>query len=271
MKLFKDLGFSDSFMFGKVMEDPALCRRVLETLLQTEIGELSTPLREKEVKITKGGKAIRLDVFARSINDGVIYDAEMQNRNGQSLEYMSLPKRSRYYQSVIDTNELKTEAMYSELADTNIIFICTFDPFERGNYRYSFREYCEEIPGFFHPSGTGKVYFNTTSDAGGIPQKVRNLFDYINNGTVSDILTGDLEKMVEKIKLDGDSYREYMMQNLFRADAIREGRWEGRAEGRIRTLADGLRNGVSEDMLRTGFDASEEDIEAAKAMLEQQG
>lgn len=247
MKQFKDLGFSDSFMFGKVMEDPSICRRVLETLLQTEIGELSAPLREKEVKITKDGKAIRLDVFARSNGDGTIYDTEMQNRNGQSPELMALPKRSRYYQASIDTIELKTDAHYSKLSDININFICTFDPFGKGLYKYTFREYCEEKPDLLHSSGTTKIYYNTTAFTDDIPQEIKNLFNYINNGAVSDELTGDIESMVDETKLNGEAFREYMMERLWLSDAKREGHEE--ALGDLLKASKELKSGVSEEEL----------------------
>ena len=40
MRNFDELKFSDDFMFGKIMEDPELCREVLECLLGRRIGEL---------------------------------------------------------------------------------------------------------------------------------------------------------------------------------------------------------------------------------------
>ena len=43
LKRFEELRFRDDFMFGKVMEDPVLCREVLECLLEREIGELKEP------------------------------------------------------------------------------------------------------------------------------------------------------------------------------------------------------------------------------------
>ena len=74
MKKFEELGFSDSFMFDRVMEDPELCRRVLETLLQIKLSELTIPQSEKELKFTKDGKAIRLDVYTKDSVSGAIYD-----------------------------------------------------------------------------------------------------------------------------------------------------------------------------------------------------
>ena len=275
MKAFKDLGFSDSFMFGKVMEDPILCRRVLETLLQTEIGELSTPLREKELKYTKDGKAIRLDVFTREIGNSVIYDAEMQNLNGHAKEKLYLPKRTRFYQAMIDANELKTSDRYDKLAECNIIFICTFDPFDKGLYRYTFKEFCEELKDFELSSGMRKIFFNTMSTDINMPEGVKNLFVYIDTGIVTDDLTREIEAMVEEGRNNKEWELEYMKTEFWLNEAKREGREEGAEEGiekgivkgRIGILAEGLRNGISEDVLRSGFGASEQDIEEAKAML----
>ena len=40
LKKYEELCFRDDFMFGKVMADPELCRRVLECLLQHPVSEL---------------------------------------------------------------------------------------------------------------------------------------------------------------------------------------------------------------------------------------
>ena len=55
-KNYEELGFTDYFMFGKVMEDPKLCHDVLECLLQKPIGEIIDNQREKEFRYTKDGK-----------------------------------------------------------------------------------------------------------------------------------------------------------------------------------------------------------------------
>ena len=39
-KRYEELTIADDFMFGKVMEDKALCREVLECLLEQPVGEL---------------------------------------------------------------------------------------------------------------------------------------------------------------------------------------------------------------------------------------
>ena len=61
----------------------------------------------------------------------------MQNKNGKTLEYLALPKRSRYYQLVMDSEILKKRVNYSRLNDSYIIFICTFDEKWWGEYMKS--------------------------------------------------------------------------------------------------------------------------------------
>ncbi|MBO6298577.1 MAG: hypothetical protein J6N53_06990 [Lachnospiraceae bacterium] len=49
MKNYEELRFCDDFMFGKVMEDPELCREVLECLLQEPVGELKEVQTQREL------------------------------------------------------------------------------------------------------------------------------------------------------------------------------------------------------------------------------
>ena len=75
VKSFKELRYSDSFMFGKVMENPELCRDVLECLLQRPVGELREVQTEKEFRYTSDGKPIRLDVCNLDSNNE-LYDTD---------------------------------------------------------------------------------------------------------------------------------------------------------------------------------------------------
>ena len=130
-----------------------------------------------------------------------------------------------------------------------------------------------------HPTGTSKIYYNTAAGGSDIPKVLQNLFDYINTGTVSDKLTGEIETMVDRTKLDREAFREYMMENLWRNDAIREGRWEGlnegraegRAEGRMEARVDALvcmlQNGGTDEMLKTYLNATDDEISLAKERL----
>ena len=55
-----------------------------------------------------------------------------------------LPKRTRYYQAMIDMAETEKGQDYQDLKESYIIFICTFDPFKQGKPMYTFRNLCIE-------------------------------------------------------------------------------------------------------------------------------
>ncbi len=105
------------------------------------------------------GKPIRLDIFTR--DDDRVYDAEMQKKNHGSLEDLELPRRSRFYQSSIDTDCLNMGYSYRNLPESAILFICTFDPFEKGMSKYTFEEKCEEDGKLSLNDGTKKIFYNT--------------------------------------------------------------------------------------------------------------
>ena len=84
-KRYDELTFNDDFMFCKILEqNPALCRELLELVLDRKVGELACINRQKPVEITANGKGVRFDVYAEG-SDSVIYDIEMQNAVSDSI------------------------------------------------------------------------------------------------------------------------------------------------------------------------------------------
>ena len=53
-------------------------------------------------------------------------------------------KRFRYYQSIIDSDILRTGESYASLKDSYIIFLCTFDPFKLERPIYTFESICTD-------------------------------------------------------------------------------------------------------------------------------
>ena len=133
-KKYEELKFNDDFMFCKILEqNPALCRELLELILDRKVGDLACINRQKPVEITANGKGVRFDVYAEG-SDSIIYDIEMQNAVSDSIA-----KRSRYSQGMIDLNLIERGAHYSELNRSYVIYICRFNLFEKyGRHKYSF-------------------------------------------------------------------------------------------------------------------------------------
>ncbi len=227
MRNYEELRFCDDFMFGKVMEDPELCRDVLECLLQRPVGQLSGIQTQKEFKYTCDGKPIRLDVYNRD-SDGIIYDAEMENLNHKTVESHELPKRSRFYQGAIDVDFMSKGNAYRELPESNVLFICTFDPFMKGLSKYTFVEKCRENTNIDLDDGATKIFYNCCYEGKDIPDNLKKLYDYIENGNTESELTKRLEAAVVKGRKNEVWRTQYMKEWVVLQDAREEGRQEGR-------------------------------------------
>ena len=256
-KNYEELKLSDDFMFGKVMEDSKLCREVLECLLGKPVGELEEINLQREFRYAMDGKPIRLDIYTR---DGeAVYDAEMQNLNHKRLEDYDLPRRSRFYQAAMDTDHLKKKQSYRTLPETNILFICTFDPFGEDLPQYTFRNRCDEATELTLQDGTAKYFFNCTCRGEGIPDDMQALFRYIMTGKPMDELTSKLHRAVEA-GLRNEKWRSEYMKELLHDDDMRE---EGRAEERENTEREKARADAQE----ARADAQEARAEALEAKV----
>ena len=242
VKNFEELEFSDDFMFGKVMEDPQICQDVIECLLQQPIGELIKVQTQREFKYTSDGKSIRLDVYNEN-SAGSVFDAEMQNLNNKSIEFHQLPKRSRFYQGAIDTDYLDKGHSYKTLPDSKVMFICTFDPFKLGRAQYTFTETCEEAPELKLKDGTTKIFYNCCYVGDDLSKEVKELYDYIRNGRVTNSLTKRIEEAVEKGRKNKVLRSEYLKERQILMDEREEGREEGRALEIKEKITDMLRRG----------------------------
>lgn len=151
-----------------------------------------------------------------------------------------LPERSRYYQALIDSNELNRGADYRALKNSNVIFICTFDPFGKGKYRYTFSEICEEDKDLHLCSGTRKIFYNTKAKGDDVPEPVKKLFEYINTGKPVNELTYEIESRIDHARKNSEWGAQYMKEFIVLADA----KYEGREEGREATLMDLYHDGI---------------------------
>lgn len=254
-KCYEELRFTDDFMFGKVMEDKELCREVLECLLGHPVGELQDVRTERQIRYTSDGKPIRLDVYTKDRD--TVYDAEMQNLNHRTVESLELAKRSRFYQSMMDTDFLQRGNSYRKLPEGKILFICTFDPFGEGCAKYVFESRCEENLQLALGDGTVKIFYNCTCEGENLPETMRALYEYIMMGTESTGLTKRIETAVDRARCNEKWRSEYMKELLHDDDVRTDAREEGRVEGREEGLAEGMARGITgfiRDKLEDGAD-----------------
>lgn len=193
---------SDFALFLTVMKHKEAYQNTLSIILE------EPDIRLKEVKVEQvilnksGRRAIRLDAWALS-EDERAFDMEMQNRADQD----SLPKRSRFYQGLMDSPILKSgkKTRYKYLPSTTIIFITQDDIFKKDLAKYTFTEQCEEVEGLKLEDGTTKIFLNMTSKNGS--KELISLLQYmkstdINNPEIQvrDKRLLDLDKIVTQVK-----------------------------------------------------------------------
>ena len=116
-KPIEELTISDDFMFGAVMQNPNLCKPLLELILGVKIRKIEYPELQKVINKHYGSKAIRLDVYVED-EAGTVYDVEIQTTAKKHL-----PKRTRYYQGIIDLNILEKGEDYSKLRKSFVILL----------------------------------------------------------------------------------------------------------------------------------------------------
>ena len=190
-------------MFNIVMRREKLCRMCLERILNKKITRMSYPENEKVIDIDLNAKSIRLDIYCE--DDNTSYDIELQNGI-----YEDLPKRSRYYQDLIDIDLIEKGRDYLELKNSIVIFICTFDPFGYGRHLYSFENVCLQDFNISLNDKTTKIFLNTKGTMEDIPTPLRNFLNYIDSGEITDEYTKELDETVIQVRQD-KKWREKIM------------------------------------------------------------
>ena len=162
-----------------------------------------------------------------------------------------LPKRSRYYQSVADVSTTPTGAKYRHLPDNILIFICTFDPFDRAFPRYTFQYTCDEDPELKLQDGSLRIFLNATAtELSDLDQKLQAFYHYLQEGTAESTLTKEISSKIRTLKNNSLARRHYMTLALkmadIRYDAFEEGLEQGREDGFQVGFQDGVAKGIEQ-------------------------
>ena len=201
---YESLEISNDFMFYKVMQDEKLCKQLLERIFNKKIKHIEYQT-QKTIDISPDSKGIRLDVHVDD-GEGTVYDLEMQVKS-----HNWLPKRTRYYQSLIDLNSLEKGMHYSKLNNSYVIFICNFDFFKRKRYVYFFENICREEDLRLN-DGAYKVILNTKGSVGDITPELKAVLDYFDGKEPTDDFTRELDQMVKVGRMNKEWKVEYIMK-----------------------------------------------------------
>ena len=195
LKPIEELTFTDDFLFGRVMQNAEICKGFLERMLEIKIEKIEYPELQKSISPHYQSKGIRLDVYVQDSNR--VFDIEIQNSLDENL-----PKRTRYYQSMMDIDLLLKGKNYTELKESFVIFICKKDFFGFNLPCYSFSNTCKEKPDLFLQDEAHKIIFNASAFKQEKNVEKKSILEYISDRTSTTDFTNKLNSLVEKTKLN---------------------------------------------------------------------
>ena len=264
----EDATIANDYIFYRLVRgNKEICLGILRLLLpELEIEDIEFLDEQYVIDESVDTRGVRLDAFAGDRTR--VYDIEMQATNVDNLR-----KRSRYNQSMIDSELLKRGEHFRELKESYVIFINTFDLFGKGLWRYTFENICREKTDLSLDDKAYKIFINARGAKDMLDDRQRaflNLLLDINPKiSYEDRLIDDIIKTVEEIKQTASERNSFMTLEMkmkeveyhARELAFSEGRIEGKAEGKaegeslIVSVVQRLRKGESrENIIASGID-----------------
>ena len=166
---------------------------------------------------------------------GTIYDTEAQSSNTHNL-----PKRSRYYQGIIDMKLLKPGSVnFNDINDVIIILITPFDLFGLNLYQYTFEMRCRERKDLVLQDGALHIFLNSHGkEKNGINPELIELLKYMEDTSEKTLSHCSSEKIhrlhkrIENIRNSEEVNVKYMQAWEEKVMDREEGREEGRKEGK---------------------------------------
>lgn len=260
IKPFKELDLSNAFLFDAAMADNDTCKLVLEIILGRKLPQVQVHV-EHSILISSDFRSVRFDVYACD-EVRVNYNIEAQNENEHDL-----PKRSRYHQAEMDVAALKPGEKFSDLKPAYIIFVCTFDPFGKGLYRYTFENTCKEC-GIPLDDEATRIFLNTKGkNTNEVPKELIHFLNYMEHSDdayvsqVNDTNISRLHKRVQSVKSMKEMEERYMTGEEMLEKREAKGLTEGAAQMVITFLSE---KGVVPETL-TDKILSEKDVEVIQS------
>ena len=216
--------FKNDMMFKSVMQNPEICKEVLELVLGFKLRKIGYPDLEKQLENGIVSHAVRLDVYVED-EQGRMINIEMQNADKGNL-----PMRARYYQSMMDISAIrKGKKDYRDLPDCYVIFLCDFNPFGGRRRVYHVQPRAIDELDMDYDDGSEKIFLCTKGDEADTPIEILQFLSYLKDSKPTNPLTRRIDEEVGRWK-ENDGWRKIYMENhAHEMDLRREGRAEANA------------------------------------------
>lgn len=257
------LNLMDDFLFDAATEDMEACKIIIELSLGIKIHRIAWKEGQKVMHNLPGRRGIRMDFYVED-DKGRLFDVEMQKRKEGNI-----PKRTRFYQAIVDAPLLKSgERGFDRLGPLYIVVICGFDLYGQKKYRYTFENLCREIPGLALGDECTKLLLNTKGkNDSEVPQSLIDFLHYVEKSN-DDGIPEDCDKrlkylheVVKKIKSNEQMEVTYMKMEE-RDRIIREsGEIKGREMKLIEQVCKKLKKGKSPEVIAEELEEEMDEIQ----------
>ena len=233
---------ANNFIFYKVMHNnPEICKELLEILLEMKLDRIEMR-QEEEVEIDYGKKGIRMDVYAYGADKA--FNIELQTSDTGEL-----PERARYYQGVLDVDQLNKGVEYSELRTSYVIFICIPDIFKKGLGKYSFENICKENSEVVLNDRAYKYFFIAKNYDKILNEDQKDFLRLVLSNECSSGFSNKISKMVEAAKHNTQWRKQFMEFERQMAYSFREGKAEGKTEAKEEVVVEMLKKDISPELI----------------------
>ena len=179
---------------------------------------------EETIEHDYDSHGIRLDVYVKDSEH--IYDVEMQMTNTNDL-----PERSRYYQGLMDLDNLKSGQKYKDLKTSHVIFICMEDIFKNDLPVNTFENICLEDMTTKMNDRALKHFFIAPACAKMLKDKnAKDFFNFLISNKSATDYTNNLKNYVADAKHNSQWRFSYMTWERQRTYDKEEGIEIGRNE-----------------------------------------
>ncbi len=238
-----ELNLMDNFLFRTMLmqEDVAeeFCRILLKTFLGREVRKVKV-IPQKEIPgIDTNLHGIRMDAYIEAISGSDAIDADIipdiyDIEPNKIYEKETLPRRIRYYHSLIDAQLLASGMSYEKLPNVVTIFVLPYDPFGKNRMVYTFQNQCVEDDAVAYDDGASNIILYTKGTQGNPSQELQDMLHYIERTTADNITNQEIDnvhRLVDKVKSRKEVDLSYMKSWEWDKYNQKIGWEEGREEG----------------------------------------
>lgn len=238
--------------------NPKFCKPFLERVLGIKISRIEYPKSQDVIDLSADAKSVRLDIYVED-DDNAVYNIEMQ-----TTENGNLPKRTRYYQGMIDLGILEKGENYKNLKRSFIIFVCTFDLFGKGRHIYTFENRCIQDFALRLGDDATKIILNTKGTMDDITPEMKRVLDFIDGKGASDEYTRALEEEIESVRKNEKWRPDYMTLQMRYQEKYEQGVEQSKRQMAFRMLQ---KNQLSIEEIAMYTDLTIEQVETLQEEL----